>query len=124
MKRYLTAITFFAVGLVVFIAIPAIAQNTRVYFSQGGDTLTIANGGTVVFEAGSTITGAGIPSASMTAGLTVTGAAVNLNASSNYAVNIGTVASSSEQMSMIAGKYSRNAARRRSMCRVRSQTML
>lgn len=56
------------------------------YSSNGGKTWTVQ--GTLAVASGATFTSAVAPS--YTAGLTVTGGTVNLNASSNNAVNVGT----------------------------------
>lgn len=68
MKRYTTALACFAIGLVAFIAIPAIAQyNNANYMAPGGaawvvgsgGTLTVASGGTLTLASGSTVTNSG-----------------------------------------------------------------
>ena len=53
------ALTFFAIGLVLFIAVPVVAQNAKVYFSQGGSALTVGDGGTLTVASGGTLTLAG-----------------------------------------------------------------
>jgi len=48
-------IAAFAICLAVLPTIAATAQNTLIYFTQGGSALTVASGGTVTIQSGGTL---------------------------------------------------------------------
>lgn len=60
-------IAAFAICLAVLPTIAATAQNTLIYFTQGGSALTVASGGTVTIQSGGTL------AVAATSGLTVGG---------------------------------------------------
>lgn len=62
-------IAAFAICLAVLPTIAATAQNTLIYFTQGGSALTVASGGTVTIQSGGTL------AVSAASGLTIAGVA-------------------------------------------------
>lgn len=62
-------IAAFAICLAVLPTITATAQNTLIYFTQGGSALTVASGGTLTVESGGTL------AVASTSGLTIGGVA-------------------------------------------------
>jgi hypothetical protein len=74
-KTTRTACAFIAILALSLACIPsfiALAQNTKVYFPQGGDTLEVASGGTINIQTGASIKYNGLSSSGVVKAGTVT----------------------------------------------------